>query len=88
MRCHNAIPHTSRGELTRGGNQLLTTKSITNIVFYISSLKRLVLTLTEDIITGTETEKQDKIQISVKKFRNLSHFELQSHSFPMRQILK
>ena len=32
--------------------------------------------LTEDIIIQSETEKQDKNQISDKKFCNLSDFEL------------
>ena len=36
----------------------------------------LVITLTEDIIIQSEPEKQDKNQISEKKFWNLSDFEL------------
>ena len=36
----------------------------------------MVITLTEDIINQSEPEKQAKNQISEKKFRNLSDFEL------------
>ena len=35
-----------------------------------------MLTLTEDIIIQSEPEKQDKNQISERKFQNLSDFEL------------
>ena len=54
----------------------LATRFITDIVFQFSSSKNLVFTLKEDIITQLGTEKQDKNQISEKKFKILSDFEL------------
>ena len=37
----------------------------------------LVLALTEDTIIQSEPEKQDKNQVSAKKFKNLFAFELE-----------
>ena len=55
----------------------------------------MIITLTEDIIIQSETEKQDKNQISEKKFCNFSDFELKISQrvrfwfdvFTTRQIL-
>ena len=53
---------------------------------FISTLQnKLVWTLTEDIIIQPEPEKQEKSQISEKKFWSLTDFEW---IFLMRQILK
>ena len=49
----------------------LVTKSITNIVFHFFFSKRLVLTLTEIIIFQSEPEKQDKYEISEKKYKTV-----------------
>ena len=58
-------------------------------------MKKLVLTLTEDIIIQSEPEKQDKNQISEKFFYNLSDSEIKFlqrvrlwiKNFTTRQIL-
>ena len=76
--CHNAIPHTLREELMRGGFQLSIWRLTLEHALSFNSLlqNKLVKTLTKDIINQSEPEKLDKNQILEKKFRTLSDLEL------------
>ena len=77
--CHIAITHTLRDELICGSFQLSIWQLTLQHALSFNSLLpiKLVITLTEDIINQSEPEKQDKNQISKKKFWNLSDFELE-----------
>ena len=55
----------------------MTTKLNADIVSFTSPLQtKLVLTLTEEIISQSEPGKHHKNQSSERKFYNVSHFEL------------
>ena len=68
--CHNAIPHTLRGELTCARFRLYIWRlNLKQTLSFTSLFKtRLVLTLTKEIIIQSEPEKEDKNQSSAKLF--------------------
>ena len=70
VRCHNTIPHTLRGELTCGSFQLYIWRlNLKQTLPFTSHFQnKFVLTLTEEIITQSKPEKQDKNQNSYKIF--------------------
>ena len=74
--CHNAILYVLRDEMTWGSCQLFIWRlNLWKALSFNSSLqKKFVLTLPEDIIIQSEPEKQDKNQITEKKFQNSWEF--------------
>ena len=64
--CHNTIPHTLRGDLTCGSFQFYICRLNLKQTWLFTSYfqKKFVLTLTEEIISQSKPEKQDKNQNS------------------------